>query len=483
MKHFLILLFFTLNIFMVQGQPLNVTSFGAVGDGKTDNTLAIQQAINEAAAKNTTLVFPTGHFLSGMIHLKSNLCIQLEQGAIWQATPDLELFPEIRSGADLSQEGGYTMSRRAFIFADEVSNVTLCGQGLIYPSGDHHEAFPMDEKNGAMRPYGLYFRNSKNITIKDLELKSSAFWMLRAYLCDDVTIQNINLFNHANTNNDGIDIVDCHRVKITGCTVDSSDDAICLKSEAPRGTHDVVISDCIVSSTAGYIKLGTGSFGSFKRIAVSNCVLRPTRAKEIIHVLGHAQGITGLSLMSVDGAAIENISFNNIIMEGMLTPIFVRIGNRHKVTHQEYSKSPISPGTIRNIHYHNITASNVGPIPVNITGYPGHYVEGLSISHAKFEYAVAGSKKDLQTPVAENSNWYPYPGMYQTNLPASGMYLRHVKHVWLDHVNFMPAPDDPRPCMHLEDVINFSSQQTTVNHQLLKPEKDLTISDSEAVNF
>ncbi|MEH0152603.1 glycosyl hydrolase family 28 protein [Limibacter armeniacum] len=448
-------------------QSLSILEYGAVGDGKTDNTQAVQRAIEAASNQKKTLIFPAGTFMTGMIHLKSNLTIELQNGAVWQAMPDLKLFPEIKSNADLSQSGGYTMSRRAFIFGDEIENVVLRGDGTIYPSGDHHQAFPMLEANGSKRPYGIYFRKSNNIKVEGLTLKQSAFWMLRTYLCDNVRLHGLEIFNHANTNNDGIDIVDCHRVHISDCTVDASDDAISLKSEAPKGCEDVTIANCIVSSTASYIKLGTGSFGSFRRIAVSNCVLRTTRSEEVVHGLGYRNGITGLSVISVDGAKVENISFDNIVMDGMMTPIFVRLGNRHRVTHEEYKDVPITPGIIRNIRYADITATNCGPVPISITGYPEHYVENISISQSTFGFAQAGSLQDLEATVPENSQGYPYPKMYGTNLPATGIYLRHARNVQLQFLNFSPAQGDPRPVAHFDDVINLRTNEMLQNYHNL----------------
>lgn len=450
-----ILFFLCLGIGSIQAQVIDIKEFGAKGDGTSDDTKAIQQAIDQASKDKFHLRFPAGTYMTGMIHLKSNISIELQAGATWQAIPDLSLYPEIDSQADLSQTGWYTMSRRAFIFGDNIENVTLKGEGRIYPSGDHYEAFPNLEENGSKRPYGIYFRNSSNIKVEGLQLYKSAFWMFRAYLCEDVHLTGLDIFNHANTNNDGIDIVDCHRVRISDCTIDSADDAISLKTEAPKGCEDVVITNCIVSSTASYIKLGTGSFGSFKRIAVSNCVLRPTRADTLIHALKYQNGITGLSLMSVDGADIENISFSNIVMSGMLTPIFVRLGNRHRVTHEEYASHPITAGTIKNIAYDNITATDCGPLPITITGYPGHYVEGVRISDSSFSFGSAGSANDRDSAVPENSDSYPYPKMYGTDLPAFGFYGRHIDGIKWNNVDFYPAENEVRPPLVLEDVKGF----------------------------
>ena len=192
------------------------------------------------------------------------------------------------------------MTRRAFILGRDIHDFHLRGPGKIHGSGQRHDVFPFKESNGAQRPYGLYFIDSHDVRVSDVTLESSAFWMLRVYRCDDIALRGLRIFNHANTNNDGIDLVDCHRVTVSDCVIDSSDDALCLKSESPRGCQDIVITNCIVSSTASYIKFGTAGFGGFERIAVSNCVLRPTRAPENIHALYIDEGITGLSMMSPD---------------------------------------------------------------------------------------------------------------------------------------------------------------------------------------
>ncbi|MBP2832874.1 hypothetical protein J8281_11825 [Aquimarina sp. U1-2] len=445
----LYLLFFTTIMF---SQVYDIKDLGAKGDGKTDDTKVIQDAINRASREKAKLIFSAGIYSTGMIHLKSNVEIEILQGATWKAIPNLSLFPEIKSNADLSQKGGYTMSRRAFIWGDDVKNVSIYGHGTIYPSGDQHEAFPMKEENGAKRPYGIYFRNSKNIVIKDLHLRNSAFWMLRFYLCTDIRVQGVDLYNHANTNNDGIDIVDCHRVVVSDCVIDSSDDALCFKTEAPFGTEDVVVTNCILSSTASALKLGTGSFGTFKRMVMSNIVIRPTRAEKIIHNLKVEKGIDGIAVMSVDGADIEDIRFSNISIKGVLAPIFVRLNQRHKVTHSEYKNVKITPGTIDGIHFSDISATDCGPIASNIAGYPNHPVENITFRNINISLSKTGTSADINKEVPENDRGYPNAMMYGTNLPVFGLYFRHAKNIILDNINLIPAIGETRKPIYFEDV-------------------------------
>ena len=427
-------------------QTFSILDFGARGG--PDDTEAIQRAIDEVSRTGGTLVFPSDTFRTGMIELRSNLEIKLQPGAVWQAIPDLDRYPEFNfSTADLKNEGGFVMTRRAFLLGRGIEHFSLTGPGKIHPNGERHDAFPFHESNGAKRPYGLYFIDSKFIKVVDVELENSAFWMLRLYRCDDITLRGIHLYNHVNTNNDGIDIVDCHRVTVSDCVIDSSDDALCLKSEAPRGCQDIVINNCIVSSTASYIKLGTAGFGGFERIAVSNCVLRTTRAPENIHALHIDQGITGLSMMSPDGAVMRHISFDNIVMHGMKCPIFVRLGNRNRVTHSEYKDHVMTPGVAEDISFSNIRAYGVGELPVVVSGYPGHPVRRIKFTDVELHYGRPAGPEAMTLKYPDNDDGYPYPLMFGTDLPAYGAFIRYADDVSFHNVTFQPAPGDERPAI------------------------------------
>lgn len=451
----------------VRAQTFSVRDFGATG-GPND-TEAIQRAIDQVSSTGGTLIFPSDTFRTGMIELRSNLEIKLQAGAVWQAIADLDLYPETTfSTADLKNEGGFVMTRRAFLLGKAIRNFSLTGPGKIHPNGERHDAFPLRETNGAKRPYGLYFIDSEFIKIIDVELENSAFWMLRLYRTDDVTLRGIHLYNHANTNNDGIDIVDCQRVTVSDCIIDSSDDALCLKSEAPRGCKDIVITNCIVSSTASYIKLGTAGFGGFERIAVSNCVLRPTRAPENIHALHIDQGITGLSMMSPDGAVMRQISFDNIMMYGMKCPVFVRLGNRHRVTHAEYKDVDITPGVAEDISFSNIRAYGVGELPIVVSGYPGHPVRRIKFTDLEFHYGRPAGEEAMTMEFPGNDNGYPYPLMFGGDLPAFGAFLRYAEDLSFNNVSLFAAPGEKRPAVTTIGVRNLRFNNVRVNDRAFK---------------
>ncbi len=156
--------------------------------------------------------------------------------------------------------------------------------------------------------------------VEDVHLQNSAMWMQHYLACDHVHIRGIRVSNHVNGNNDGIDIDGCHDVLVSNCIIDSDDDAICLKATSPRSNENVTITNCVLSSVCNALKMGTESTGGCKNLTVSNCA---------IHKPGGARrGIAGIALEIVDGGNLDRVTISNITIDGYLSPIFLRLGNR-----------------------------------------------------------------------------------------------------------------------------------------------------------
>jgi polygalacturonase len=434
----------------------SVRDFGAQGDGKTNDTAAVQAAIDQCAKTGGSVVFPPGEFRTGMIRLKSHVTIELRNQAVWRAIPDVSLYPKVVEGLP-----------PAFLFAEDEEDLHITGQGKIHGSGDAHEAFiPGREQVKGPRPFGLLLRRCRNLSLSGITLESSAYWMLRPEDCDDVVISGVKVLNHANFNNDGFDICDCHRVVISDCILDCEDDAICLKSHSARGVEDIVVNNCIVSSHASAIKFGTASHGAFNRIAVSNCVVRPSSFRETLHPIQMINGITGIDLASTDGAALTNVSFNNIVIDGPLTAFFLRLGNRHSRRKPEPGASGNlgRAGMVEGVSLSNIQAVNVGPVACSISGYPDHYVRDVRLSNIALAFRVAGTAADLAAIVPENSHQYPLTRMFGVNLPTYGLYLRHVKDIAIDGLHLRPMADEPRPELVADDVHGLEVGRLTTSH-------------------
>jgi len=201
--------------------------------------------------------------------LKSNVTLFINTGSTLKAVADQDEFQLVQSSVISRMD---VVPWKAFIRADSQQNITICGGGTIDASGDA-ASFRDGVENSPNRPYGLCIINCEKVVVEDLYLRSSAFWMQRYLQCSGVRLSKLNVFNHANKNNDGIDVDSSNDVIISDCIIDSSDDGICIKSEGEAPVKNIVVTNCIVASHASALKLGTGSVGGFENIAFSNIVV------------------------------------------------------------------------------------------------------------------------------------------------------------------------------------------------------------------
>ncbi|HYW95938.1 MAG TPA: glycosyl hydrolase family 28 protein, partial [Bacteroidales bacterium] len=371
----------------------NITDFGALGDGITDNTGAIQKAVNQCSQTGGKIVFPEGVFLSGTVFLESDITIELSAKAEWKGIPDLDAYPliepEMLSRMDL-------IPRRALVYAKNKTNITITGQGMFHPNGEDL-VFQNHIGDSPDRPFGIQMVNCRNITLSGISMRNSAYWMQRYFHCDNLRFENLNIWNHSNLNNDGLDIDGCHKVVVTGCSIDASDDALVFKSEGLRTCEDVVVSNCILRSQASALKWGTGSVGGFKYVTVTNCVIRPSQSTIMHHPMGSWAGLVGIDMGNVDGGIMEHIVVNNIVVDSIETPIFIRLGKRNARTWAK--EDSIHEGRTHDIRIDNISGTAAGKISCAITAYPGNYVEGVSLTNINLSFPGGGSKADVSRDV------------------------------------------------------------------------------------
>lgn len=446
----------------VVAQDYVISGFGAREGGEHDNTLAVQRAVDACSRSGGKVVFPPGVWPTGTIYLKSNVHIYLSPGAVWQGVKDSSAYPLINPPI-LSRED--LKPRKALVYAYHAENISITGKGRFYPGGDY-EAFHDLPKaiRYYMRPYGIHMVECRNIEISGIQMRNSAFWMQRYFNCDHVRLTGLDIFNHSNFNNDGIDIDGCHNVTVTGCRIDASDDALVLKSEGLRACQDIVISNCILSSHATPLKCGTGSLGGFKRITISNIIIRPSGSKKMHHPIGSWRGLSGIDLLNVDGGIMEDILISNVVMDSVETPLFIKLGNRH----DRWEGVPeTTPGVTRNIQISNLTATHSGPISSAITGYPGNPVTNVRLNDIFISVEGNPDESDTTTVVRENAGGYPFNRMYGCNLPSYGMYIRHAEGISMNNVRFAVENYDARPAIVLDDArdITFNHLDAVVTNQ------------------
>lgn len=414
---------------------VNVRDFGATGTGKTLDTAAVERAIAAAASQGIGAVwFPAGEYLCGTIHLRSNVHIRLAPGAVVLASSndkDFDPYEELPFKPVDDRETTYF--RFALFAGDGVENVAISG-GRIRMNR---------RRRGGPKPIAL--KNCRQVRISDLEIRDSPNYAVSLLGCEHVEIDRVRILN---SYADGID-PDCSRfVRITNCYVDSHDDAICLKSSQalgePRPTENIVVANCILRTACNHFKTGTESRGAFRNIAFTNSVLLAREADR--------PPISGIAIETVDGAVVENITISNIVIEGARTPIFLRLGNRGRGM-----ETPV-PGSLRRVLISNVVARGA-ILASSITGIPGHKVRDVSWSEVSIVTKGSGKARDLNVPEQENK--YPEASMFG-ELPAWGLYARHVENMGLHNVQFNWEEPDERPSVVLDDVSDARLQAVHV---------------------
>jgi len=293
----------------------SLSDFGAVGDAKSLDTLAIQQAIDAAnAAGGGRVVVPANKtYLSGSFELLENVELHLEQGSKILASANYLDYTHNISELTAGKVNESVLPQRAFIVGYQAHNSSITGTGTINGNADgfilergqyiHTMRAPEGGRSQYLeRPFTIFMIESNNHVMKDLTLLDPAFWAIRTTGCNDLEITGIKILTDLMVPNaDGIDIDRCQRVSITDCDLVTADDCISLKSCAGTSSYgdvsDVVIENCRMVSTSGAITLGTESVGDIKRVRVSNCVVERSHR--------------GFAVRAREGGTISDVVFEN----------------------------------------------------------------------------------------------------------------------------------------------------------------------------
>ncbi|TWF32821.1 polygalacturonase [Chitinophaga polysaccharea] len=448
---------FTMQLF---ANTINIADMGAKGDGKTDNTAIIQRAIE--AGVNGTIIIPAGTFVTGPLFLTSNISIYLENGATLAGSTRLDTYRKVFAGNAKGQPP-------ALIYGNNIENVTIYGQGTLDGQGGHPN-FQLgdDSKTGAVRPILIYIENSRHISIRDIHIRNSAYWVQKYASCDGVVLRGLNVYSHCNFNNDGIDINGSKNVIISDCLIDSDDDALCFKSDHTL-CENMVVSNCVVRSNCNAIKFGTGSASGFKNITVSNCVIHKASDEKRRHwkqafpwmkITQDTTVIAGIALEVVDGGVMDQVIVSNITMQDVQTPVFIRLGDRSRKVTQAVS-------VLKNVSIHDVIATSESALTSAVTGIPGSYIENVSISNVQINAPGGIDKAEEVTAVPENIAAYPENRMFGNILPAAAFYVRHVKNIMFDNIRVHTRQPDSRPAFRLEDVSGAEFSRCRLNGQVI----------------
>jgi hypothetical protein len=429
---------------------ISVRDIGAKGDGVSLDTRPIQQAIDACTTQSGgTVYFPPGNYLTGTLILKDNVTLYLGSQAKLLGSTSLNDYPDM-------QRGSY--ETHCLLFAHHVHDIALTGEGCVdgqgaaFPYGA--EGFNFEDESAApstqsfTRPQLIHIADCQKVTLNKLTLQHAASWCCHIEQCKEVKIDGVHLFNRANQNNDGFDLTSCEDVIVSNCHVDCGDDAFALKEGGVR----IVITNCLISTRWAAFRIGPEARGVFRDIAISNCVVYDTYG-------------SGIKIQEVEGGVMENILFDNLVMENVTGPISIRLGGYLGWKNERKESLPI--GVLRNIRFSNIrarVADNAYPLPhevpafpgekkscINVTGVPGYFVENVTFSGIHVTFPGDGNQEEAHRAVPELRDHYPEYHMFGT-LPAYGMYVRHARGLTLENVTFDFENPDLRPALVCDDV-------------------------------
>ncbi|MFO7948709.1 MAG: glycosyl hydrolase family 28 protein [Armatimonadota bacterium] len=395
-----------------------IDDFGAVGDGTTLCTEAIQEAIDTChEAGGGTVVVPPGTYVTGTIYLKSHITLHLLAGATLRGSTNPEdynaddIFPEnpVFSTEDVS--GAH------LVIAYRADDVAIVGDGTIDGnSSAFFEALPPGEVTDdyqsmapkftvkSWRPAQMvFFCRCTNVRVRDISLINAPYWTLFLLACTGVQIRGLRITNPPQTRNgDGLDIDCCRDVTVSDSIIHSGDDSLTLRGystllgDDEQACENVTVSNCVLCSATCGVRVGVGN-GTVMNCTLSNIVIKETRT-----------GINMISAYSAkhDGVTIENIRFSNMIMD-TIVPINVLLGETAR-----------PPADIRDISFSHIRAT--GHEGAYIGGNEEHPVSGLRLHDV--ELRMTGGEVD-----ADFSERTPRP--VGTNRVPAGIFLRHVDDV------------------------------------------------------
>ncbi len=340
----------------------DITDYGAIGDGKRDNADAIQKAIDDCSQSGGGIVKIPGNnvFLTGPFNLKSYVNFQVGRDATLLANPDESAYTK-SAFKDNFAEGSI------WIGGENAEGVTISGEGILDGNGI---AFMGPEERAAYvlkkfhtidpRPHLFTPVNFKNLVIRNVTFRNSAYWCLHLVGCYDVAIFGIRIMNNLKIrNSDGIDIDHTRNVRIRDCYIESGDDCICFKTRREYKeygpTENVTVSDCTMTSTSCSIKFGSENVDAIRNVDVRNCIIKSSNR--------------GIGIQNRDEGTIENLTFSDISVEGRLfddvwwgkaEPIYVtaykRKASKGKDSNLRFAEGQTEGkvGEVKNVAFSNI---------------------------------------------------------------------------------------------------------------------------------
>jgi polygalacturonase len=399
----------------------NVRVHGAMGDGQTLDSPAIQSAIDTCAAQGGgTVTLPAGQYLTGSLFLRNNISLHLDSGAVILGSENPDDYPIIHS----RWEGKHQDTYAPLITGQNLNNISVIGRGTIDGRG---AVWWQAKKDGTLahpRPRLISFSDCTNVLIEGITATNSPSWTINPVHCQNVNIRGITVINPADSpNTDGINPDSCRLVRISDCYVSVGDDCITIKSgtehEHPdryAPCRDITITNCTLERGHGGVVIGSEMSGGVKNVVISNCVF-----------IGTDRGIRIKSRRG-RGGAIEDIRISNLIMDGVLCPftmnLYYHIGVRGNTDISDKNPRSVDDTTprLRRIHFSHITAREVKHAAGFLYGLAEMPLEDISFT-------------DVSISISDEAeSGYPEMADDIPSMSQVGFFIRNARHLRLEYV-------------------------------------------------
>lgn len=404
-----------------KNKKFNVKDYGAINDGKTMNTAAIQKAIDACAANGGGIVvFDSGAYLTGSVFIKAGVDFRIDEGVTLLGSQDIKDYQEI----DTRVAGIEMKWPAALLNILNQEKASISGSGLINAQGkvfwDYYWKMRKEDYDpkglrwivdyDAKRPRTILISDSKNITLRDVNVQQAGFWTVQIVYSSYVTVDGITINNNVGghgPSTDGVDIDSSTWILVKNSDIDCNDDNFCLKAgrdwdglRVNRPTEYVVIKDCIARKGAGLLTLGSETSGGIRHVYASNIKGMAT------------SNCLNIKSAFTRGGTVEDIYLENVTMDSVGTVLQVNMNWNPTYSYSELPKGydpekipehwkkllmkvePVSKGTptFRNIYLSNINIKGARRA-INVIGMPESLVENIHLNNVSIEAVTAGSIK------------------------------------------------------------------------------------------
>lgn len=381
------------------GRDLDIRDFGAVGDGKTLDTSAIQKAIDSCAAGGGGRVLcGGGSFLTGSLTLRSRVELHLAAGCKLLGSTDLADYQTLRA-AGFRGENAPEGCANALLLAAEADDVALTGLGEIDGRGlafyQTTEPNKKREKPPTARPRLVMFYACRGVRIEGVRFVDSSNWTIWLMKCRSVGVRGISIRgNRLMRNNDGIDLDSCQDVTVSDCLMDTEDDCVVLRAidgmyDEPAACENVTVSNCVLRTGCQGIRIGCPSDGTIRRASFSNLTIESSN-NGIIAENPHRY------VRGAGQAEIHDMVFSNIVIACKRTPIMLRVEEGvsiRRLSDFSFSNLRIRSGLplliagssqtqIRNIRLSGVALETSGPDAITLRNCQAVTMDGVEVSNA-----------------------------------------------------------------------------------------------------